>query len=115
LGISYAEAESIKVGIPTEVESQLQSLIHPLARELRASIDCFEHQQDRAVTQVFVSGGTTRSEFILQSLQAELMLECKRWNPLGSIRVNLPPEQSAEIDQIGPQLTVAIGAALVAF
>src|SRR6185369_703039 len=37
LGISYGEAESIKVGIPGEVQSQLEALVLPLGRELRAS------------------------------------------------------------------------------
>src|SRR5262249_8615585 len=60
LGISYAEAEGIKVGMPTEVQTQLEALVMPLGRELRASIDFFEHQQDRAVSQVFISGGCGR-------------------------------------------------------
>src|SRR5690242_9263420 len=49
LGISYAEAEGIKVGMPAEVQSQLETLVLPLGRELRASIDFFEHQQDKTV------------------------------------------------------------------
>jgi Tfp pilus assembly PilM family ATPase len=115
MGISYAEAESIKVGIPTEVQSSLEPLIVPLGRELRASIDCFEHQQDRPVTHVFVSGGSARSEFIRQALQAELMLECKPWNPVSFAEMALPPEQAAEIDTVASQLTVAVGAAVASF
>jgi type IV pilus assembly protein PilM len=115
LGISYAEAEGIKVGMPGEVQSNLESLVVPLGRELRASIDFFEHQQDKAVSQVFISGGTARSELIVQMLQTELMVECKLWNPLSFLNLSLPPQQSAEIDNAGPQLAVAVGAALAAF
>jgi len=114
LGISYAEAEGIKVGMPGEVQSNLESLVVPLGRELRASIDFFEHQQDKAVSQVFISGGTARSELILQILQTELMVECKTWNPLNFLEMGMPPEQSAEVDHIAPQLTVALGAAVAA-
>lgn len=114
LGISYAEAEGIKVGMPTEVQSNLESMVIPLGRELRASIDFFEHQQDKAVTQVFISGGTARSELIMQILQAELMVECKQWNPISFMDLALPPAQLAEIEQAGPQLAVAVGAALAA-
>lgn len=114
LSISYAEAEGIKVGMPGEVQSNLESLVMPLGRELRASIDFFEHQQDKAVSQVFVSGGTARSELILQILQNELMVECKTWNPLSFVEVALPPQQAAEIEHIAPQLTVALGAAVAA-
>src|ERR1051325_2621992 len=68
LGISYAEAEGIKVGMPAEVQSQLESLVLPLGRELKASIDFFEHQQDRTVGHVYVGGGSARSDFIVQTL-----------------------------------------------
>jgi type IV pilus assembly protein PilM len=115
LGISYAEAEGIKVGMPGEVQSNMESLVTPLGRELRASIDFFEHQQDKAVSQVFISGGSARSELVLQILQEELMAECKTWNPVGSMEMALPPQQVAEIEQVAPQLAVAMGAAAAAF
>lgn len=115
LGISYAEAEGIKVGMPTEVQSNLEALILPLGRELRASIDFFEHQQDKAISQVFISGGSARSEFIVQTLQTELVAECKPWNPVGFLDLALPPEQVAELDHVAPQLAVAIGAAVASF
>jgi type IV pilus assembly protein PilM len=112
LGISYAEAEGIKVGMPAEVQVQLENLITPLARELRASIDFYEHQHDKAVTQAFVTGGTARSEFIVQRLQQDLMIECKVLNASNFLQYELTPQQSAEIDQVGPQLSVALGTAL---
>ncbi len=115
LGISYAEAEGIKVGMPGEVQTQLESLVLPLGRELRASIDFFEHQQDKTVTQVFIGGGSARSELIAQTLQTELMVECKSWNPVSFLQLALPPQQTAEIDQIAAQLAVAVGAALATF
>jgi type IV pilus assembly protein PilM len=115
LGISYAEAEGIKVGMPTEVQQNLEAMMLPLGRELRASIDFFEHQQDRTVSHVYLSGGSARSDFIVQSLQAELMVECKPWSPVNALQLALPPQQAAEIDHVAPQLTVAVGAALAAF
>jgi type IV pilus assembly protein PilM len=114
LGISYAEAEGIKVGMASEVQQQLETLVMPLGRELRASIDFFEHQQDKTVTQVYIGGGSARSECIVQTLQTELMVECKTWNPLNFLQVSLPGHQSAEIEHVAPQLSVAIGAALAA-
>jgi type IV pilus assembly protein PilM len=114
LGIGYAEADGIKIGMPGEVEPQLDSLLVPLGRELRASIDFFEHQHDRPVTQVFVTGGAARSEFILQRLHRELMVECGILNPVGALQLELPPQQSADIEHLAPQLAVALGAALAA-
>jgi type IV pilus assembly protein PilM len=115
LAISYAEAEGIKVGMPSEVESTLLPLLTPLGRELRASIDFFEHQEDKTVSQVFLSGGSARSEFIVQSLQTELMVPCVSWSPTSSVSLDLPPQQIGEVEQVAPQLTVALGAAAAVF
>ena len=115
MNISYAEAEGIKVGMAPEVESALQMQVIPLGREIRASLDFFEHQFDRPVSQVYVSGGSARSEMILQMLHSELLAECKTWNPTTFLQLALPGQQAVEIDHIGPQLTVAIGTALAAY
>lgn len=112
MNISYAEAEGIKVGMPGEVQGQLETLMVPLGRELRASIDFFEHQQEKTVSQVLVSGGSARSEFILQTLKTELLVECKAWNPAASFEVQLPPQQATDFEHLAPQLSVAVGAAL---
>ena len=111
MNISYAEAEGIKIGMPGEVQSALEPLLAALARELRASIDFFEHQQDRSVSRVYVSGGSARSEFIVKGLETELMSACVSWNPVTSLQLALPPQQMAELEQMAPQLAVAVGAA----
>src|SRR6478736_107604 len=98
----------------SEVEIHLEHLVTPLARELRASIDFFEHQHDRAVTQAFITGGSARSEFIMQKLKQEMMIECTLLNPTTFLKAELPPQQTAELEQVAPQLTVAIGAAMAA-
>ena len=114
LSISYAEAEGIKIGMAGEVQAQLEALLVPLGRELRASIDFFEHQHDRAVSRVFLTGGSSRSEFIVQRLRQELMIDCTILSPASFLEMQLPPQQTAEIEQVAPQLTVALGAALAA-
>jgi type IV pilus assembly protein PilM len=114
LSISYAEAEGIKIGMPTEVQPHLESIITTLGRELRASIDYFEHQHDKTVSRALISGGTAQSELIVQFLQTELMIECKPWNPALFTQPLLPPQQAAELEAMAAQLTVAIGAAVAA-
>ncbi len=114
MDISYAEAEGIKVGMASEVQSALESVLLPLGRELRASIDFFEHQQDRPVAVAYLTGGSTRSEFIVQSLQQELLIETNTWNPTAFLKLELPPQQAAELEQVAPQLAVAIGAGIAA-
>jgi len=114
MAISYAEAEGIKVGMAPEVESSLQIQIMPLSREIRASLDFFEHQYDSTVSQIYVTGGSSRSEMIVQMMHSELMLECKTWNPTSFLQLALPGQQAVEVEHIGPQLSTALGIALAA-
>jgi type IV pilus assembly protein PilM len=115
MGISYAEAEGIKVGMPAEVQSNLEPLLTPLGRDLRASIDFFEHQQDCTVNEIHMSGGSARSEFIVKALESQLMVPCRSWNPTGGLQMSLPPTQLGEIEFVAPQLAVALGTAAAAF
>jgi len=112
--ISYAEAEGIKIGMPAEVQAQVEATLMPLGRELRASIDFFEHQRDKTIRQVYVSGGSARSDFLIELLQKELMAECKALNSVSFLQLEMPPQQSSEVAQIAPQLAVALGTALAA-
>lgn len=115
LSIGYAEAEGIKTGMADEVKSNLQMLMSPLGREFRASIDFFEHQHDKTVSHVYVSGSAARSACVLELLQEELMIPCKPWNPVGFMTPSLPPRQMGELENVAPQLAVAAGAAVGAF
>jgi Tfp pilus assembly PilM family ATPase len=129
MNITYADAEGVKLGImpkdkPFEpdgeaaaIELQITALdaqVKPLGRELRASLDFFEHQQDRAVSQIYVSGAAAKSKMFLEMLQVEMIAECKTWNPAAFLQMALPGQQAVELEHVGPQMSVAIGAALVA-
>jgi hypothetical protein len=50
----------------------------------------------------------------VQGLQQELMIEAKTWNPTSALKLELPPQQAGEIEQVAPQLAVAIGAGIAA-
>jgi Tfp pilus assembly PilM family ATPase len=115
MGVTAAEAENLKVGMPQEVASALQPLLLPLGRELRASIDFFEHQHDKTVSQVYVCGAAAQSPYFVQALQEELMAACKTWSPAGCLGLSLPPQQLADLEKLAPQLAVAIGVAVAAF
>jgi type IV pilus assembly protein PilM len=128
MNITYADAEGVKQGIAPEGKpgpdgsavahgmqvTALDAQVAPLGRELRASLDFFEHQQDRPVSQIFVSGAAAKSSVFLDMLRVEMFAECKTWNPLSFLQLALPGQQAVEVEHVGPQLCVAIGAALVA-
>ncbi len=115
MGISPSEAEGIKIGMPTEIQQTLDSVINPLGRELRASLDFFEHQHDRPITQVFISGGSAKNDIIIQALQNELMVPCRSWNPIRFLQVAVPEGKTAEVEEMSPQLSVAVGASVASF
>ncbi|MBI1842858.1 MAG: pilus assembly protein PilM [Verrucomicrobia bacterium] len=115
MGITLSEAEGIKVGMPSEVQPTLEAVIAPLGRELRASFDFFEHQQDKTIAQVFVSGGAARNEIIVQALQNMLMVPCRSWNPTKFVQMAVPADKQGEVEQFAPQLSVALGSAAASF
>jgi type IV pilus assembly protein PilM len=114
LGTSYAEAEGIKLGLAAEVQSTIVGLLSPLARELRASIDFFEHQQDKTVAEVFVSGGSACSDYVMQIVQTELAVPCMTWNPTSFLTLAVPPQKLGEVEHAAPRLATAVGAAIAA-
>lgn len=114
LNVSYAEAEGIKIGMPNEVHGAIEGIASNLGRELRASIDYFEHQHECQVSRVYLTGGPTRSESVVQFLSSELMLDCSAWNPASFCNLELPVNQASEIDAVSHQLGVALGAAVAA-
>ena len=112
MNITYADAEGAKMGMAPEARSSIETQVMPLGRELRASLDFFEHQQDRAIQQIYVSGAAAKSELFLEMLRAEMIVECKTWNPAAFLQLALPGQQVVEIEHVGPQLGVAIGSGL---
>ena len=114
-GTTAAPRNRVARGTEAWDRAMLEAQVQPLGRELRASLDFFEHQQDRPVSQIYVTGGSARSEMILKMLHTELIVDCKAWNPTTALQLALHGQQAVEIEQIGPQLSVAIGAALAAF
>lgn len=115
MNVGYSEAEGIKIGMPHEVEQALLPVLHSLGHELRASVDFFETQNDQPVSSVYLSGGAARSDFFIQTLQSDLMLPCKAWNPAAFLGSELPKNQVDDLEHLGPQLAVAIGAATTLF
>ncbi len=115
MNITYSVAEGLKQIMPEKVNAQLKTLIAPLCSELSNSIHFFEQQQDKKVSEVYVSGGSARSSYIIENLQSELHLPCKSWDPTISLKLKFTGAQTVALQQESPQLTVAIGAALTWF
>ena len=117
IGISHSAAEGAisilsEMVFTEKVQSKLQNLVSGLAGELRASMDFFEKEQGKRVRQIFVSGGSALANFIVQSLEIELVIPCKKWSPADLLIHSLPPEKICKAEQDAPELVVAVGAAM---
>jgi len=115
MGVTPDEIQLGKQPMTPEVESAAIAILLPLGRELRASVDFIDHQLDKPVSQVFFSGGPARENAIVQALQTELMVPCQAWNPTSFLTLSLPAHQLGEVENLAPQLAVAIGAAMTSF
>jgi hypothetical protein len=96
---------------PEVMQSGLQKAILAFAREVDASAGFYTSQFERHIGQLFVSGGTARSQTVLQMLESELSFSCESWNLLRHLTVELPEQRLRELEYELPQLVVAIGAA----
>lgn len=113
LSSSNEQVEAAAAGASMDTpHGKLQGLIVHLAKEVDASIGFFANTFEVSVNQVYVSGGSARSQFIVETLEAELGLPCESWNPTKPLTLALPEKQKDEVEFEAVQLTAAIGAAL---
>jgi Tfp pilus assembly PilM family ATPase len=115
LGVDAKESHELADFPASDLEALLPPLLVPLGRELRASIDFFEHQEDKQVVGAFFSGGLSRSELAVNALHSELLIQCHPWNPFASFELALPPDQLAVAEAHASQFAVAVGGAIAAF
>jgi type IV pilus assembly protein PilM len=97
---------------PDEMQTRLQRAILLLAREVDASIGFFVSQHESTISRILVSGGSARSQFILQTLEAELGLPCESWGPADSVKLQMAEDRRQELEYEAPQLLVAVGSGL---
>jgi Tfp pilus assembly PilM family ATPase len=100
----------IKAGDPGMAEICRNTLAR-LATEVRNSIGFFEGQHETPIHRIFVSGGLSRAEMILQTLSDELSLPCEIWDPLENCEVALPAAKRKNLQNEFTSLNVACGAA----
>jgi Tfp pilus assembly PilM family ATPase len=82
-----------------------------LVTEVRNSIGFFEGQHETPIHRIFVSGGLSRAEMILQILSDELSLPCEIWDPLENCEVALAATKRKTLQNEFTSLNVACGAA----
>lgn len=83
-----------------------------LSREMINSIGFFEGQWEKTIKRVFVSGGPSRTEMLMQTLSDELNLPCEVWDPLDVCDLYISTKKKAKLELEARNLNVAFGAAI---
>lgn len=84
-----------------------------MVTELRLSLDYFSTEENLAVAQVFLTGGSAGLEGMAESLAKNLDVKIVRWLPFQPITLAEGLRQE-DFDRDAAQLAVALGLALTA-
>lgn len=112
LSLKPEEAEEEKLKMSEPVQTLIKTAIRPLARELRASIDYFERQEECHLTRTFACGGSALSPQILQDLGEEVGVKFERWDPLHNFDLSQLNGDLAVLKAQAPGFAAAVGAAV---
>lgn len=118
LGVSFEEAELIKVGKVKgatggdNLQIELLIFAEPILTELERSIDYFRSRSRDNIKHIILSGGTASIYGLAQELERRLGIKTEIVNPFRKIKCNEKVIDQATLAEIGPQAAVGVGLAL---
>ena len=114
LGIEPAMAEAMKRD-PGEqllvVQEACGQVLDDLGNEVNLSFDFFENQFDGEVQEVRLTGGTALLPFLEETFEKIFEKRTKTWNPIEGLKVKADNVDVEALNQLAPQLAVAVGLA----
>ncbi|MGF1657159.1 MAG: pilus assembly protein PilM [Verrucomicrobiales bacterium] len=93
------------------VVSVLTSSMSGLFRDLSTSIGFFEDRRSESIKRVYVSGGPTGSDVVLQVLSNGIELTCEIWDPFAKCHLSLDKQRQSTYETDLVLLPQAMGAA----
>ena len=122
LDLSYEDAEKLKQGkeagtaTPAQAAPHLQSVSEILLLEVQKTFDFFKQTTSAEnIQQIYVAGGTARIEGLVDLLKGEFNIPVEVMNPFQRVEVNPSKFDPNYINEIAPQMSVAVGLALRSF
>jgi Tfp pilus assembly PilM family ATPase len=123
--LSRGLTEAHNVAAPSEkakisaIQENVQNVLEPLATEVRAAIDYYEHLEGKSVFAGFVTGELAQSSLVVETLKG-LEIPCQALDPTPFLSIEVSADSlaaadnpiTAELETDLPLLQVAIGAAL---
>jgi len=110
LGVPTSVAEEKKRAMSVDAAEVVQNMLATLAREVRASIDFVERQQDCQIRHGFIGGGLACNWGIVEFLAQEVGLNLAQWNPLDGYKISAANKETLPL--LAPSLVGAVGVAV---
>jgi type IV pilus assembly protein PilM len=120
LQLNFQEAEDLKLGKTGGPEADmvqplLESITDMVIMEVQKTFDFFrETYPSETISQVLISGGTSRTVGLAEKIQAIFGYPAEVMNPFRNISIS-PKVDSMKVNALGPALAVAVGLALRGF
>ena len=118
-GVSYEEAERIKLGEAREqvskkdVEGVFLAVVRSWVNECKRAVDFYySNYPDRRIEKLFLSGGSSRIPGIDKVFSEYLGVETELFNPLSKVSCDPNQFDPAYTEYIGPQMAISLGLAL---
>lgn len=112
LGLGFEEAEKLKCASTdkkNDILTACESLLANLMQELRLSFDYFSTENNANVEHLYITGGSSKLESLMEMLKENLEIPVEMWDPFAGIQTTLS-EEDKEVYKT--KLGVALGLAL---
>jgi type IV pilus assembly protein PilM len=114
IGVEPSQAETLKRNPGDQlavVQEACGQVLEDLGNEVNLSFDFFENQFDGEVQEVWLTGGSALLPFLEESFEKIFEKRTKTWNPVEGLKVRADNVDVEALNQLAPQLAVAIGLA----
>lgn len=116
LGLETLEAETLKCNPKDESDVErickaVAPVLDELTNEVKLSFDYFEHQSDKAVDLVFLSGGGALAPYLEGAIERAVERKSCAWNPVDCLEVDPDRLDAEALKGWAPALAVAVGLA----
>jgi type IV pilus assembly protein PilM len=122
LGLSYQQAEAVKRGATAmpgveekSIEPLMSNVTEIVANEIQKTFDFYRTTSDdnhTVVQKILISGGGSKLQGLAAELSARLELPVEVLNPFRNIRVDNRKFDAGYMNEIMPEMAVAVGLAI---
>ncbi|MEW6027251.1 MAG: type IV pilus assembly protein PilM, partial [Planctomycetota bacterium] len=110
MGLPENEAEQLKRNPQLkadEIKDYVSSLLDDLTHEIQLSFDYFEHQFDKPIENIYLSGGASLLQGLEESFDSTFNRKLIRWDPCESFEVVADKIDPVDLKKKASQLVIA--------